>query len=337
MQVSINSLQNYTLQEIKQIEDGMRPLASSSVGFISWDDNLIDVLNEDEKYLLEVSITHEQIADSIKGLVRKADAIEGYSKEKLIGRKFKISGFSTNGFQECPFPLANEVNCFEGRRDYIVTNLKTNEFFAFTDLGIHLCEKHGFYQGKSMPYRMDPAHIIKVLDLKADNYKKNIVKDWKWVSVCDDECQEKNEDRLKKYAKQIVVIDEFAVAYLGVPYNDYTSFIYSGKTKREKLTASYKELGLTELEIQTMIKKEERKWSFTKGSLDKLYIHSSGKQYLHLVNKKDRDGNLRGAQKLNAPHWNLVVDGVKIKENVSHKNIYIFEMMQTSYADIDCD
>lgn len=338
---NVNHLKQYTPEKISQIQDGMRPGNHSSAGFLIWDDNLIDVYNQDLQFLDKAEISHEQIADSLKGLIRKADAIQDFSLEKIIGKKFKISGsgIATNGYQECPFPLNNEVNCFEGRRDYKITNLKSNEFFILTDLGIHLAEKHGFYQGNT-PYRMDPSQVIKVLDLKAGEYQKITVKEWKWVGTCDYDDQAKYETRLTKKAKQIIKIDGFAVAYLGVPFNDnYVSYKYNGKTEREKLTHQYQKQNLSDLEIQTKIEKDDSKWSSFgfSSSLDKQYNHPIGKEYLHFINKKDRNDNLRGVQKLKIPRWNPVVDGGMIKENVSHKENYIFEKVEFSYADIDCD
>ncbi|MBU1535256.1 hypothetical protein KKF84_08035, partial [Myxococcota bacterium] len=41
---------------------------------------------------------------------------------------------------------------------------KTNQI-TYTDLSIHLIAHHGFYQGRGAHFRLDPAHLVDVLEV----------------------------------------------------------------------------------------------------------------------------------------------------------------------------
>lgn len=327
----MNYINEYSYLEIKNIEEKMRPGHCSSEGFLSLEDDLETIYENDLQFLNHIGISPQQIADHLKGFIEKAKEIQDFSLEKLIGTKYKISGSSTstNGYQECPFPSKHGGNCFEGRNDYKVTNRFTNESITFTDLGIHLIEKHGFFQGHT-PYRIDPSKVIQVLDLKAGEYQKILIKEWKWISGDIDDIHLKDEKRLAKHAKQIILIDEYATAYLGVPFHDYESYKYNGMTRREKLIKQYKKQNLRDQEIEEKIHVEEnrlKKWGSSEN-LDHKIIHPQGNEYLHFINKKDRRENSK---------WKPIIGGSPIKENVSYLGSYIFESEVSSYADIHCD
>jgi hypothetical protein len=44
-------------------------------------------------------------------------------------------------------------------------NKKLDKKVFFTDLQIHLIEKHGFYQGKGSSYRLEPAELAEILEV----------------------------------------------------------------------------------------------------------------------------------------------------------------------------
>jgi len=46
-----------------------------------------------------------------------------------------------------------------------VCNLKSGKEITFTDLNIHLIAKHGFYEGRSAQFRLDPEQLIDTLEM----------------------------------------------------------------------------------------------------------------------------------------------------------------------------
>lgn len=325
---------NMSLELLIETEKKMRPHQISQAGFLSEDDRLIDISFKDLRVLKIVNLSFEQIADSLRGIIFEAKLSNCLSKQ-IIGNKFEIEGLQipTNGYQECPFPLGKE-KCSVGRQDFKVTNLWTGENFIFSDLGIHLIEDHHFFEGNSA-YRMDPEKIIRVLDLNANNYKRIVNRQWKWVEgvVIDEE-----PDLIKilpKYAKKMIEVDEFAVAFIGVPFSNYDKFIYDGKTEIEKRVIEYKikdpETRHSDEEIERIIRIKNSE-SFFKVNLDKKIVNSPEKEHLYVINKKERLTNLRTFEQFIKPSWKIKIEGVLIDENLSHPGIYIFKEIKFSYS-----
>ena len=51
---------------------------------------------------------------------------------------------------------------------FTATRKSTGRAMMWTDLGIHLIQKHGFFQGKGSPYRLEPLELAAFLGLEAE-------------------------------------------------------------------------------------------------------------------------------------------------------------------------
>jgi hypothetical protein len=78
--------------------------------------------------------------------------------EPITYENFEIFVYEARGFLACPF----EDGIFR-KKVAVVKNLKNNESIMYSDLSIHLLEKHHFLQGKGSKFRLDPEKIKKVL------------------------------------------------------------------------------------------------------------------------------------------------------------------------------
>ena len=49
--------------------------------------------------------------------------------------------------------------------EVVVADTATGERVVFTPLSVHLVRRHGFFQGRGSPYRLEPAKLARVLGL----------------------------------------------------------------------------------------------------------------------------------------------------------------------------
>jgi hypothetical protein len=154
---------------IAELEKDMRPGAASDVGsrlgFLGKDEKLLDVLAEDNDYVVgKLGLTHQQLARHlhiIGGIAVKnakvADA-EGYTF-RYHGRRYHVSWVASRGIQLSPFYDDTKTNV-----NATVKNLTTGAKLTYSLLVPHMIERYGFYEGHGTPYRVDPRSVLAVCD-----------------------------------------------------------------------------------------------------------------------------------------------------------------------------
>jgi hypothetical protein len=58
-----------------------------------------------------------------------------------------------------------------------VTHTQTGQSLRWSDLNIHLVEAHGFYEGEGAPFRIDPAALIRLIDVPAEDQPQEILQE----------------------------------------------------------------------------------------------------------------------------------------------------------------
>jgi hypothetical protein len=223
-------------KELQEVEANMRPGAYSEIGFLSYQDRLMQVCVHDLTTLSKLGVSCDQIGKSLQQLVDKARQAAHGDVEAIVDRKFKVRfGLITSGYQECPFgPL--EKPCHTGAGVFTIQNMNTEESLSVTPLGIRLIEDHAFFQG-NVGCRIDPETVCRVLELGSGaGLKKARVEEKLWEFVSFDLIGEEYEDAAKQHAKKIQRIDEFATAYLGIHTEDVEDLM--PKNKQGYLQAS---------------------------------------------------------------------------------------------------
>jgi len=153
---------------IADLEKDMRPGAYATRGFLGADERLLDILVEDNRYVVDqLGLTHQELAKHLRGIglaAEKLTAEKAASKEfRYHGRRFKASVRLSNWYQASPFRDGTITNAL-----VIADNLDIEKRIEFSLLMPDLIERYGFYEGKGTPYRLDPKKIIEFLDfLKA--------------------------------------------------------------------------------------------------------------------------------------------------------------------------
>ncbi|KAF2957009.1 hypothetical protein [Marinitoga sp. 38H-ov] len=145
--------------EFQKAQENMKPGVITAEGFMGNDDrNLVDIIIEDEELLSTLNITIESIVGKLKYFKEKGE--KGLGEPITVDEYWEVQVGEARGHLPCPF----EDGIF---RKVVtkVTNLKNNESVIYSDLSIHLIEKHHFFQGKDSPFRLDPAKLKKVFEL----------------------------------------------------------------------------------------------------------------------------------------------------------------------------
>jgi hypothetical protein len=160
--VLIQKLKEIAGRSIADLEKDMRPGGLSTKGFLGKDERLLDVLEADNRYVVDkLGLTHQELARHlhILGALAAKHAATKPQDITYHGRKFRIRATSWRGFQDSPFQDGTKTNC-----DATIENLDTKKKLGYSLLVPHLIERYGFYEGKGTPYRVEPKKALEVLD-----------------------------------------------------------------------------------------------------------------------------------------------------------------------------
>ena len=146
--------------EEKKIQDKMKPGEITLEGFLGTDSrHLHDIIHDDEKKLLRIGKTKEEIAQQMRYFTEQA--FEHYDGSILIDRNFEVEYRSVRGRVICPFP---EPGSFQKGFVHFYNRSK-NIRLKWTPLHIHMIEKHGFFEGKGSANRLEPEILVEALFL----------------------------------------------------------------------------------------------------------------------------------------------------------------------------
>ncbi|MCX8057982.1 MAG: hypothetical protein N3A58_01030 [Spirochaetes bacterium] len=148
------------IPQYKKIEENMKPGKFSIVGFLGNDKRtLFDIISEDISLLNQLEISVEKIVSKLKYFREKGFEFDGLEVE--VDKKWIVSVNSTRGKTKCPFEDKGFFPKTEIKLKYLPENIEIN----YTDLSIHLIEKHNFFGGKGSIYRLEPEILKKVLEI----------------------------------------------------------------------------------------------------------------------------------------------------------------------------
>jgi hypothetical protein len=182
-------------EEIHRLEERMRPLNYSQVGFLGASESLREIIERDSALLRERGITHDQIADRLDTLIGSYNRINELARRDANQRGGFLERAVTEvpggnlhmsmyfGWQPCPWALEDsesEATCGLTDQDWRYFDAHGREL-SFSGLMPHLIRDHHFFEGTTR-YRVDPAHAIEVLGIEpgvdyAPHYKEEAI--WK--------------------------------------------------------------------------------------------------------------------------------------------------------------
>ncbi|NLG06465.1 MAG: hypothetical protein GX559_02070 [Candidatus Pacebacteria bacterium] len=161
----ILSLTSLNGKPISQLENIMRPGASSGAGFLGNHESLIEVLVDDNETVLGLGLTHQQLANFLRKIAsapveKKLGQYEQYEVVDVDGKKFARAVERVRGIQQSPFNDGTLTNA-----DYKVINLETGASISYSGLSPEMVHRYGFYEGKGTSYRLDPKLVAETAEL----------------------------------------------------------------------------------------------------------------------------------------------------------------------------
>ncbi len=141
-----------------EIQNRMGPGVLTKDGFLGHDTRkLADIIFDDAIALASANLTNKDISDKMKYLTEKAK--EGLGSTVEVDGAFLVSADEHKGSIPCPFG----DNYRAGKANTTVTTINGGLTLTWSDLNIHMIEKHGFYEGQGSCYRLEPSRLIEVL------------------------------------------------------------------------------------------------------------------------------------------------------------------------------
>ena len=144
--------------EHQTIQANMLPGKFSADGFLGEDNrNLDDILLEDQKAVDRLGVSHTWIADRMYTLTEHGKS--GLGRPMTVDGAYEVVVEEYMGRIPCPF----RDNRGNDKRITTVTRLSDGKVMQWTDLGIHMIDQHGFYEGKGSSYRHEPSELADFL------------------------------------------------------------------------------------------------------------------------------------------------------------------------------
>lgn len=143
--------------ELKRAQENMQPGVITSAGFLGEDTrNLADIIEQDEETLQKLGVDIEEASRILHELLEEGR--KGLGEPITVKGIYRVQVTEARGFLACPF----EDGIFR-KTNAEVVHLPSETYFLFSELSLHLFEKHHFLQGVGSPFRIDPQILKKIL------------------------------------------------------------------------------------------------------------------------------------------------------------------------------
>ncbi|WP_320048068.1 hypothetical protein [uncultured Ilyobacter sp.] len=138
-------------------QSNMLPGKIAAEGFLGDEKlNLNEIITRDEGEMIRLGMKFQTVADLLRGFMLKGGHALG--EPVTIENKWIVQTIEARGNLPCPFE--------DGIFEKVTVQLKlisSEETIAYTDLSLHLLEKHHFLQGKGSPFRIEPMKLKRIL------------------------------------------------------------------------------------------------------------------------------------------------------------------------------
>ena len=144
---------------MEQIQHEMQPGVITRDGFLGSDRRpLSEILDEDDAEVKRLGYSHASIAARMREL-REAGR-RGLGLAIRVAPHFDVRVDGVRGRLPCPFGHAGVFP----KTNITVTNQRTGRTVIYTDLSIHMIERHGFYEGEGSPFRIAPRDLAETIE-----------------------------------------------------------------------------------------------------------------------------------------------------------------------------
>jgi hypothetical protein len=178
----ITGLKALSATEAAALEESLKPGASSHVGFLSKEESLLSVIENDVAALAAVGLTPQEVGIRLQEVLT-LDAPGQARYRSFTREQFDIPDYIDarmyaphKGGQSCPFEeervggtcgsYRDAISAAEafGSHNFEIINAKTKEKIKGPGLLPHLIICHNFFEGHG-PYRVDPIALAQILEM----------------------------------------------------------------------------------------------------------------------------------------------------------------------------
>jgi hypothetical protein len=126
-------------------------------GFMGWDDReLYEVIEEDVR---EVRHNGRTVAGLATRMVELTEVGIAGLGNPVTSRGFEITVEENKGLNVCPWDCQDHLS----KRVTVVKRIRDGKSLRWTDLGVHMIQRHGFFEGRGSLYRLEPKELIEVI------------------------------------------------------------------------------------------------------------------------------------------------------------------------------
>jgi hypothetical protein len=156
------------------------PNGSSTSGFLGWDERLEAAIAEDEAVLQRLGVSHTEIGRRLKDIFdgywrifepwhlswRRGESTHPWT-DPIDVDAFRVGRSYSLGSQECPFEgcefscIGSE--CAHSNCDFTISSSRDDSVISLPGISWHLIGDHKFFEGKAVPYRVEPEPLINLL------------------------------------------------------------------------------------------------------------------------------------------------------------------------------
>jgi hypothetical protein len=144
--------------QIQRLEKLLRSSKLVAGGFMGDDSrSLTEVIDTDTLILSKLGYTTEEIAARMQIITETAK--KGLGTWIKIDDKCQAAVEEAKGSLICPWPHPGRYI----KRITTVKRLDSGETTRWSDLNIHLIEKHSFFEGRGASFRIEPEKLISII------------------------------------------------------------------------------------------------------------------------------------------------------------------------------
>ncbi len=149
--------------EYTKAQERMQPGVITSDGFLGDDTRpIVDIIAADEQTMTKLGLDFETMCSLMHRLI--AEGRKGLGEPVTVQNSWVARVDEARGFLASPFDdgIFRKINV---ELELAPNGKPTGEKILYSELSLHLIEKHHFFQGKGSPFRLDPVQAKKVLRL----------------------------------------------------------------------------------------------------------------------------------------------------------------------------
>ena len=118
-----------------------------------------EIIRDDLAVVERLNITHLALAERMRRLTEAGKG--GLGRQVIVDGYLTVTVTDTMGAIPCPF----SDNFQASKQITQVLNQKTGLTLCWSDLNIHMIERHGFYEGQGSSFRIEPIQLVALLGL----------------------------------------------------------------------------------------------------------------------------------------------------------------------------